>query len=97
MRRATVKQIEIASEIFPANAKIAAMVPISWNEANDYNRSRKEFMYVTKGRCSPWKQTVNIPLVVEERKSNEPSIHRKEFRDLRRRKMYNFKISLKRN
>lgn len=39
-------------------------------------------MYITKASSSfPWKQTVNIPLVVEERENNEPSIHCEEFRD----------------
>ena len=57
MRRATMKQIEIGSEIFPVNVKIAVMVPISQNKVNDCNG---EFMYVTKASLSfPWKQTVN--------------------------------------
>lgn len=35
MRRETVERIEIASDIFPANAKITAVVATTRNEVND--------------------------------------------------------------
>lgn len=55
-------------------------------EVNDCNGSRREFMCVTKASLSSsWKQMVNI-LSSCRRRSNEPGVHCKEFRDLRSRK-----------